>query len=150
MNEVNIIFPTLLNKIYLNFDFVKQNHLTGWRFLIALLKKSIMIEIKDLLLKFNSLLIFENSKIETVKKVIFEVIGIQIKNEDIKIKNNVIYLNIKPIYKNEIFLRKDEILLKLEKSLCKKSPQNIVWLLFDFKDWDGFCSVVDDIIRNYF
>ncbi|PIP68941.1 hypothetical protein CO033_01340 [Candidatus Nomurabacteria bacterium CG_4_9_14_0_2_um_filter_32_10] len=85
-----------------------------------------MIEIKDLLLKFNSLLIFENSKIETVKKVIFEVIGIQIKNEDIKIKNNVIYLNIKPIYKNEIFLRKDEILLKLEKSLCKKSPQNIV------------------------
>ncbi|MCX6751271.1 MAG: hypothetical protein NT161_00675 [Candidatus Nomurabacteria bacterium] len=85
-----------------------------------------MIEIKDLLLKFNNLLISENFKIDSIKKVIFEVIGLKIKSEDIKIKNNIIYLNIKPIYKNEIFLKKEEIFLKLKESLGKKAPQKII------------------------
>lgn len=85
-----------------------------------------MIEIKDLLLKFNNLLISENLKVNTIREVLFEVINLNIKPEDIKIKNNTVYLNIKPIYKNEIFLKKDKINLKLKESLGKKAPGNIV------------------------
>ncbi|HAS80982.1 MAG: hypothetical protein UR25_C0003G0148 [Candidatus Nomurabacteria bacterium GW2011_GWE1_32_28] len=85
-----------------------------------------MIEIKDLLLKFNNLLISENLKIDTLRSVLFDVLNLTIKIEDIKIKNNIIYLNIKPIYKNEILLKKDEIFLKLRENLGKKTPQNIV------------------------
>ena len=61
-----------------------------------------MIEIKDLLLKFNNLLVSEEVKKNSILNILKEVVGIQIKPEDIKIKNNTIYLNIKPIYKNEI------------------------------------------------
>ncbi|MEK7089068.1 MAG: hypothetical protein AAB913_02980 [Patescibacteria group bacterium] len=85
-----------------------------------------MIEIKDLLLKFNNLLISENLKINTIREVLFEVINLKIEPKNIKIKNNIIYLNIKPIYKNEILFKKDEILLKLKENLGKKTPQNIV------------------------
>ncbi|MEK7060307.1 MAG: hypothetical protein AAB970_01665 [Patescibacteria group bacterium] len=85
-----------------------------------------MIEIKDLLLKFNKLLISEEVKKSSIKKTLNEVLGVQVKNEDIKIKNNIIYLNIKPIYKNEIFLKRKEILLKLKESFGKKAPQKIV------------------------
>lgn len=85
-----------------------------------------MIEIKDLLLKFNNLLFFEEVKKNSIKEVLNLIIGIQIKNEDIKIKNNIIYLNIKPIYKNEILLNKDKIFLKLKEKLGKKTPQEIV------------------------
>lgn len=85
-----------------------------------------MIEIKDLLLKFNSLLISENLKIEAIKEVLFKVLNLKINLEDIKIKNNILYLNIKPIYKSEILLKKDKIFLELEKSLGKKTPQNII------------------------
>ncbi len=85
-----------------------------------------MIEIKDLLLKFNNLLISENIKIDAIKRVIFEVINLKIENKNIKIKNNVVYLDIKPIYKNEILLKKDQIFLKLKDILGKKLPQDIV------------------------
>lgn len=84
-----------------------------------------MIEIKDLLARFNKILLSEETKQEFVKNAISEIIGIKIKSEDIKIKNNVIYLNIKPIYKNEIFLKQEQIFLKLKESLGKKTPQNI-------------------------
>ena len=84
-----------------------------------------MIEIKDLLARFSNILLGEERKKEAVRKIISEVIGIQIKSNDIKIKNNIIYLNIKPIYKNEILLKQDKIFLKLEESLGKKIPQNI-------------------------
>jgi len=85
-----------------------------------------MIEIKELLLKFNNLLFSEEVKKNSIIDVLYRTIGVQIKSENIKIKNNVIYLNIKPIYKNEIFLKKDEIFLKLKESLGKKAPQKIV------------------------
>ena len=78
-----------------------------------------MIEIKDLLTKFKNILLSEEGKKESIRKIISEVIGVQIKSQDIKIKNNTIYLNIKPIYKNEIFLKQDQIFLKLEESLGK-------------------------------
>lgn len=85
-----------------------------------------MIEIKDLLLRFNNLLFSEEAKKDSIIHVLNQVVGIQIKNEEIKIKNNIIYLNIKPIYKNEIFLKKGEFFLKLKETLGKKAPQDIV------------------------
>ena len=85
-----------------------------------------MIEIKDLLLKFQNILLSEEGKKESIKNIISEVIDLQIKSEDIKIKNGTVYLNIKPIYKNEIFLKKDKIFLRLNEALGKKSPSNII------------------------
>ena len=84
-----------------------------------------MIEIKDLLLKFNKVLLSEEVKKNSIKNIISEIIGIQIKNQDIKIKNNTVYLNIKPIYKNEIFLKKEKISSKLQEYFGKKTIQNI-------------------------
>lgn len=84
-----------------------------------------MIEIKDLLVKFNNLLLSEEVKKESIKNIISEIIGIPIKNQDIKIKNNTIYLNIKPIYKNEIFFKQAQILLKLEESFGKNFPKDL-------------------------
>jgi hypothetical protein len=84
-----------------------------------------MIEIKDLLTRFNNILLSEQGKIDSIRNIISEVVKIKIKKEDLKIKNNIIYLNIKPIYKNEIFIKQDEIFLKLKESLGKKAPNNI-------------------------
>lgn len=84
-----------------------------------------MIEIKNLLTRFNKIFLAEEAKKEFVKDAISEIVGIEIKNQDIKIKNGVIYLNVKPIYKNEIFLKQEQIFLKLKESLGKRSPQNI-------------------------
>ena len=81
-----------------------------------------MIEIKDLLARFDKILLSEEAKKEFVKNTISEIVGIKIKNQDIKIKNNIIYLNIKPIYKNEIFIKQDQIFLKLKESFGKKTP----------------------------
>lgn len=85
-----------------------------------------MIEIKNLLVRFNNILLFEKVKKNTVINVLYQVIGVKIKSQDIKIKNNTIYLNIKPIYKSEILLKKDKILLELKENLGKKTPQKIV------------------------
>ncbi|OGI97781.1 hypothetical protein A3A11_02600 [Candidatus Nomurabacteria bacterium RIFCSPLOWO2_01_FULL_43_15] len=85
-----------------------------------------MIEIKDLLGRFDKLLFSEKEKKESVRKIISEIINLSIKNEDIKIKNGTIYLNIKPIYKNEIFLKWEEIILRLKESLGKKTLRNII------------------------
>ena len=84
-----------------------------------------MIEIKDLLARFQNILLSEKGKKEVIRKVISGVIKTEISSEDIEIKNNTIYLNIKPIYKNEIFLKQEQIFLKLEESLGKKAPQDI-------------------------
>jgi hypothetical protein len=84
-----------------------------------------MIEIKDLLAKFNNILLGEEGKKEAIRKIISEVINAEIRSEDIKIKNGTICLNIKPIYKNEILIKQDKIFLKLKESLGKKIPENI-------------------------
>ena len=84
-----------------------------------------MIEIKDLLARFNDLLLGEEGKKETVRSVISSIIKTEIKSEDIKIKNNIIYLNIKPIYKNEIFIKQEQIFLALKDALGRKSPESI-------------------------
>ena len=84
-----------------------------------------MIELKDLLLRFNSLLKSGELQNENVRSVITEVTGISIKPEDIKIKNATVYLNIKPIYKNEIFLKQEKILSQLRETLGSKSPTTL-------------------------
>ena len=84
-----------------------------------------MIEIKDLLLKFNNLLVSEEVKKNTIIEIIIKITGIKIPPKDLKIKNNDVYLNIKPIHKNEIFLKKDLIFSQLEEALGKKHPKNI-------------------------
>ena len=84
-----------------------------------------MIEIKDLLLRFNNILLSEESKKEAIKKTINNILGLDIKKEEIEIKNNIIYLNIKPIYKNEIFIKKDKIISELETCLGSKHPKEI-------------------------
>lgn len=84
-----------------------------------------MIEIKDLLNRFNNILLSEEGKSESIRKAISEIIKIKIEPKDIKIKSGTIYLNIKPIYKNEIFLKQDQIFNKLEEFLGKKTPKNI-------------------------
>jgi hypothetical protein len=82
-----------------------------------------MIEIKDLLLKFNNILNSEEYKKKSICETISSVIGVKIETENIKIKNNIVYLNIRPIYKNEIFLKRDLIDTKLKEILGKKIPQ---------------------------
>lgn len=87
-----------------------------------------MIEIKDLLAKFNNIILKGEGKTEIIRNIISETIGVQIKKEDIKIKNNVIYLNIKPIYKNEVLIKKEKIFEKLKETLDQsgqKTPENI-------------------------
>lgn len=84
-----------------------------------------MIEIKDLLLRFNNLLLGEEIRVDGVRSILTDVLKTDIKKEDIKIKNNVLYLNIKPIYKSEIFLKKELILSKLEEAFGNKAPSEI-------------------------
>lgn len=74
-----------------------------------------MIEIKDLLVRFNNLLNNEEVKVSVLKEVLFDFLKINIPKEKIIIKNNNLFLDIKPIYKNEIFLNKDKISFELEK-----------------------------------
>jgi hypothetical protein len=81
-----------------------------------------MLEIKDLLARFSSILLGEEGKKEAIRKIISETIKVEISSKDIKIKNGTIYLNIKPIYKNEIFLKQEKILAKMEEIFGKKSP----------------------------
>ncbi len=84
-----------------------------------------MIEIKDLLARFDHILLKEEGKKEVVRKIISEVVGIDVKRDDIEIRNGTLYLNIKPIYKNEIFLKKEWIALRLEEAFGAKTPQDI-------------------------
>jgi len=84
-----------------------------------------MIEIKDLLSRFNDILIGEEGKMEYIRSAISSVVKVEIDIKDIKIKNNIIYLNIKPIYKNEILFKQEEIFLKIKEFLGKKTPREI-------------------------
>jgi hypothetical protein len=86
-----------------------------------------MIEVKDLLHKFNNLLLSEERKTESVRLAVSEALGVPINPEDVKIKNNVIYLNIKPIYKNEVFVKQEQILKKLDELLLGKNTPEAIW-----------------------
>jgi hypothetical protein len=84
-----------------------------------------MIEIKDLLLNFRNILLTEDFKKDLIIRIIFSIVGIQLKRADIKIQNGVLYLSTKPIYKNEIFIKQKEILSNLKQELGRKSPMEI-------------------------
>jgi hypothetical protein len=84
-----------------------------------------MIEIKDLLIRFQNLFLSEETKRETIRGVISQAINTPLKKEDVEIKNNIIYLNIKPIYKNEIFIKKEQIFDELKRLLGSKSPDDV-------------------------
>ncbi len=84
-----------------------------------------MIEIKDLLARFNHILLGEEGRIESVRSAISESIGLELNPKDIRIKNGTVFLNIKPIYKNEIFMKREEIFSRLQKTLGAKSPSDI-------------------------
>ena len=81
-----------------------------------------MIEIKDLLERFSTLILSEENKKEAVRCAVAETLQTEIRPEDIKIKGNVIYLNLKPIYKNEVFLKREDILKKMQGQLFGKNP----------------------------
>jgi hypothetical protein len=83
-----------------------------------------MIEIKDLLSKFDKLLEGTEVKKEIVRKTISETLNIPIKKEEIEIKNNSVFLKIKPIYKNELLMKQEKILLELEKVLGQRTPKD--------------------------
>jgi hypothetical protein len=84
-----------------------------------------MIEIKDLLDRFKSILLSEEAKKETISRVVSEVIGKEVASKDITIKNNVLYIRIKPIYKSEIFLKKERICARLKEIFDEKAPREI-------------------------
>ena len=84
-----------------------------------------MIEIKDLLARFDHILLSGEARKNSIRVIISEIIKVEIKSEDLKIKDNTIYLNIKPIYKNEILLKKNRIISELEKAFGKKSPKEM-------------------------
>lgn len=84
-----------------------------------------MIEIKDLLTRFDNILLSEEIKIECIRDIISKSIHLEIKREDVKIKNNVIFLNIKPIYKSEVFLKEEEIFSQLKGSFGERAPKEV-------------------------
>lgn len=85
-----------------------------------------MIEVKDLLQRFDRLLLSEESKRESVRKAVSEVLKTEISPDKVRIKGSVVYLDLKPIYKNEIFLRQEEILKKLDTAfLGRQTPLSI-------------------------
>lgn len=81
-----------------------------------------MIEIKDLLHRFDKILLSEENKKESVRRAVSEALGVEISSKDVSIKNSVLYLNIKPIYKNEVFLKQEKILKRLEELLLGQRP----------------------------
>ena len=81
-----------------------------------------MIEIKDLLEKFNQLILSEEGKRNSVAKVISDVLKTDIDPKDVRIKGNTVYLNIRPIFKNELLLKQDKIQEELTKAFLGKNP----------------------------
>ncbi len=84
-----------------------------------------MVELKDLLARFETLLVGDEVKKNAIKETIQNFLGLKIENKDIKIVNNTVYLNIKPIYKSELFLKQEEIVESLKGILGKKVPKDI-------------------------
>lgn len=75
-----------------------------------------MIEIKDLLTRFDKLINNEEVKVTLIREAIKDVTNIDIEKDKIKFIQGTLYLDIKPIYKNEIFISKEKILNYLEKN----------------------------------
>jgi hypothetical protein len=81
-----------------------------------------MIEVKDLLNKFENILLSETNKRECLRRAVSEALGQEIELEKVKIKGNTAYLDLKPLYKNEIFLKQEKILERLRELPSGKNP----------------------------
>ena len=84
-----------------------------------------MIEIKDLLGRWASLLTTGEASKTVLREILSDVLKTEIKSEDIKVKNGTLFLNIKPIYKSQVMIKREEIFMKLENALGKKAPIDI-------------------------
>lgn len=84
-----------------------------------------MIEVKDLLSKFEGIIASKEAGVVAVQKSIKDVCGLELKKTDIFIKGGDVYLSTKPIYRNEIFLNREGIIEKIESILGEKSPKNL-------------------------
>lgn len=84
-----------------------------------------MIEIKDLLIKFNKLVDNEELKISIIREVIKDVLKIEIPKEKISFKNGILKLDINPLFKNEIFIHKDLILSKIKEYGMQKDIRSL-------------------------
>ena len=63
-----------------------------------------MIEIKDLLTRFDNILLSEQSKKEAVRRVLSQTVNLEISSNDIEIKNGTVYLKILTILKVSFIL----------------------------------------------
>jgi len=86
-----------------------------------------MIEIKDLLFKFDKLISNEQVKIDLIREAIKDVVGIDIERNKIKFIQGTLYLDIKSIYKSEIFINKENIISHLEKNSGLKNKINKIF-----------------------
>ncbi len=85
-----------------------------------------MIELKDLLSRFDKILSSNTARKNIVAETIKEVAGLDVETKNINIKGDTIYLFIKPIYKNELLLKKDMFFRELEKKLDKNTLKKIL------------------------
>ena len=69
-----------------------------------------MIEIKDLLHRFEKILGHESVKIGVVQKVLKEDFNILTQKDQIVVKGRVLYLKIKPVFRNEVLIHKEKFL----------------------------------------
>jgi len=85
-----------------------------------------MIEVKNLLARFEKILLSEENKRESVRRALAEALNLEINPADVRIKNNTVYLRLKPIYKNEILLKQEQILGRIQELLLSQaSPLNL-------------------------
>jgi len=85
-----------------------------------------MIAVKNLLARFEKILLSEENKRESVRQALAEALNLEINPADVRIKNNTVYLRLKPIYKNEILLKQEQILGRIQELLLSQaSPLNL-------------------------
>jgi len=84
-----------------------------------------MIEIKDLLSRFNTILLSEDVKKQAVVSAIANSTGIILDKKDVEIKKDTVFLNTKPIHKSEILIKQKDIYSKLIEILGSKGPSEI-------------------------
>ena len=85
-----------------------------------------MIEVGDLLSKFENLLFSKRVQKSIIQESIKEVVRIEIPLDDIEIKGVNAHINTKPIYRSEIFLNKDKILNTINSKSIKNKIKNLI------------------------
>ncbi|MFM7088081.1 MAG: hypothetical protein ACKOW9_00910 [Candidatus Paceibacterota bacterium] len=73
-----------------------------------------MIEIKDLLHRFEKILGHESVKINIVQGVLKNHFSILVEKQQIVIKGKTLFFKIKPVFRNEILIHKEKFLRLLK------------------------------------